>query len=675
MNLQYEDFSNVLNDHNALVEDNRSYEEKQIQALQNVLDGAKSLEDIFKITSFGNYKGAIHVLSKEFLGDDSLSKNYRSAANLKTLTGFSYEDKVRVAVYCFAIVASVFSELQDAIKVNVDELIQRINKSKNKRMLLKLGEVNNPKKSCFSYSVVSDFLNGYQLNSGVSFKYAASSDFLYKMFSDGTLTITDVGTYPNDSYVVKFNSNSCDFSFVASDLKQVGSIFNALTLEVIRNYSIKSLKNDLMNFLNKYSFSFCGLNAEDIFKNYFKRELNLFDDLDESERVQLKRKLVDSIIDDFSKKIYSEPYKVKFNDEFNVDEKVDFIIDFNFNSKNIKKADKEKGNSSLNSKGESANVLYYIAQQLKGADFNHFDKDNEIEQSGYVKKFNVNWKLKLKPVIDSVSIKKIEDECEKIKDEIDSRFVNLKFLYGPDVPTKKFNNSDVEIVDVNPIAEEVRDSLNKVKQNDFDTDSNHSGHFFNDTLQQFKLFKQKYETFVEEINSRYDKDVEDLNQQYSTTEKTIIKKDPETGVKKEVKINQSSSLKKKISALDTKKKTALRNLEIKYDEGIEKLKSEASKSAEVVLALASAVVSAQKKLIRAEDSIKDFGIESFSEDVCKEWKDSFISLMSAEDNVVQGKVPEPKRETDKTYSMNGKLSFNLDNKEYFYTMSLLIVER
>ena len=133
MNLQYEDFSNVLNDHNALVEDNRSYEEKQIQALQNVLDGAKSLEDIFKITSFGNYKGAIHVLSKEFLGDDSLSKNYRSAANLKTLTGFSYEDKVRVAVYCFAIVASVFSELQDAIKVNVDELIQRINKSKNKR--------------------------------------------------------------------------------------------------------------------------------------------------------------------------------------------------------------------------------------------------------------------------------------------------------------------------------------------------------------------------------------------------------------------------------------------------------------------------------------------------------------------------------------------------------------
>ena len=114
---------------------------------------------------------------------------------------------------------------------------------------------------------------------------------------------------------------------------------------------------------------------------------------------------------------------------------------------------------------------------------------------------------------------------------------------------------------------------------------------------------------------------------------------------------------------------------IKYDEGIEKLKSEASKSAEAVLALASAVVSAQKKLIRAEDSIKDFGIESFSEDVCKEWKDSFISLMSAEDNVVQGKVPEPKRETDKTYSMNGKLSFNLDNKEYFYTMSLLIVER
>lgn len=670
MDLQYEDFSNVLNDHNALVEDSRSYEEKQIQALQNVLDSTKSLEDVFKITSFGNYKGAMHVLSKEYLSDDSLSNGYKSVANLKTLTGFSYEDKVRVAIYCFAIVGTVFWEYQKARKENVFELIQYISKSETKRIHFKLGEVNDPKKGYFSYSVVSKFLDRFQLNNDVSFKLAASSDFLYKMFSDGILTITDVG-----SYVVNFNSNSCDFSFVTSNLKQVDRIFNTLMADVIRNYPIKSLKNDLINFLNKYAFSFCDLNAEDIFKNYFKRELSLFDGLDESERLQLKRNLVDSIIDGFSKKIYSEPYKVKFNDEFKVDDKIDFIIDFNFNSKNAKKADKEKGNNSLRSKGESSNVLYYIAQQLKGVDFEHFDKDNEIKQSGYVKKFNVDWKLKLKPVIDSVSIKKIEDECENIKDEIDTRIGKLKVLYGSNIPTKKLDNSNVEVIDIETITDELRDVMSKVNQEDFDIYSNRPGHFFNTTLQQFKSFKQKFESWVEDINSQYDKELEDAKQQYPATEKTVVKKDPETGSKREVKVNQSSMLKKKISTLDKEKENNLRKLKILYDEGIEKLKVELKKVAESVYDLASSIVSTQKKLIRVELSIKEFGIESFTEDVCKEWKESFISLMSAEDNVVQGKVPEPKRESDKTYSMNGKLSFNSNNKEYFYTMSLLIVER
>lgn len=670
MNLQYEDFSNVLNDHNALVEDNRSYEEKQIQALQNVLDNTKSLEDVFKITSFGNYKGAIHVLSKEYLSDDSLSKGYKSVANLKTLTGFSYEDKVRVAIYCFAIVGAVFWEYQEARKVNVFELIQGISKSETKRVHFKLSEVNDPKKGYFSYSVVSKFLDIFQLNNDVSFKLAASSDFLYKMFSDGILTITDVG-----SYVVNFNSNSCDFSFVTSNLKQVDRIFNTLMTDVIRNYPIKSLKNDLINFLNKYAFSFCDLNAEDIFKNYFKRELSLFDGLDESERLQLKRNLVDSIIDGFSKKIYSEPYKVKFNDEFKVDDKIDFIIDFNFNSKNVKKADKEKGNNSLRSKGESSNVLYYIAQQLKGVDFEHLDKDNEIKQSGYVKKFNVDWKLKLKPVIDSVSIKKIEDECEKIKDEVDNSIVNLKFLYGPNIPAKSLNNSDIKVVDVESIVEELRDVIDNVNQGKFDIYSSRPGHFFNKTLQQFNLCKQDFETGVEEINSWYDRNLAALNQKYPTAEKTVIKKDPETGEKREVKVNQSSTFKKQASILDEKKDNALRQKKSDYDKSIENLKENLKKAAEAILNIAGAIASTQKKLIRAELSIKEFGIESFTEDVCKEWKESFISLMSAEDNVVQGKVPEPKRESDKTYSMNGKLSFNSNNKEYFYTMSLLIVER
>ena len=106
-----------------------------------------------------------------------------------------------------------------------------------------------------------------------------------------------------------------------------------------------------------------------------------------------------------------------------------------------------------------------------------------------------------------------------------------------------------------------------------------------------------------------------------------------------------------------------------------KLVANAEEAITAINTLASSISSNQKKLIRAEDFMNSLGKGSYSKDVCDAWKESFLSLLSEEDNVVQKRVPEPKRESDKSYRLNGKLSFNFNNKDYFYTMNLLIVVR
>lgn len=659
---QQNDISNVLNDQKVLVEGDEGYEEQQIQALEKALENAKTLEDVFKITDFGNYKGTISALTKEKLDNGISTEEYVPLVNLKTLTGFSYEDKVRVAVYCCAIVQSVLYKLQEVKNVKFDDLkaLLNKNKTKSKKLTLKLGEVNKPAKGLFSYSVVSDFLTSYQANSGVSFNYSVDSNFLYKMFSDGVLTVEE-----NDGYKVAFNSSSCDFSFIAVEFEKIFGIFNDLTLSAIRNYSLKSLKDGLVKFLNEYKFSFCGLNADDIFNNYKKNELSFLDGLDEVELFKAKRSVVAGIMNNFSKRIYADPYHVKFNNEFDIDGKTVFVTDFNFESKNIKKASKKVDSSNLNSKGSSNNILYYIAKQMSGVDFSRFNESFEIQSSGFVKKFNADWKLSLKPIVDEGAIEKLKDALDEIQGAIDERLNKLKYLYGKDVPMKSEGTSDDQVVDTEKLMDVLSSAMGDINEGkEFTKSGDDSGYFFRVTLKRFNSLKKDKADSIKSLKKNYTDHVQKLKDLY-----------PDYGKDEKEKQRNIENFKKGIIKLNTEKDKTLLEIGQIYNKSFDALLQKTGETVNAINDLASAIANSQRKLIKEKGLMASLGKAGFSEEVCNEWKNSFLLLMSDEQNIVQKRLPEPKQETDKSYRLNGDLSFKYKGKDYSYNMNLLIVVR
>ncbi len=299
----------------------------------------------------------------------------------------------------------------------------------------------------------------------------------------------------------------------------------------------------------------------------------------------------------------------------------------------------------------------------KNAGFSKFDEKFEIQSSGFVKKFNADWKLVLKPVLDEENIKKTKDALDDLKFEIDERLSKLKFLYDANIPMKKVGQS--EIVDDEKISNNLMDVMEDLTEKDeIKSTLSGSGYFFRVTLKKFAVLKKNFNDSKKQIQTLYDVKLKKAKDDY-----------PEVG--KDGKISQSKlkSYQNNVSELEDKKESSLSDLKTKYMESRAKLVANAEEAIRAINTLASSISSNQNKLRRAEDFMNSLGKGSYSKDVCDAWKESFLSLLSEEDNVVQKRVPEPKRESDKSYRLNGKLSFNFNNKDYFYTMNLLIVVR
>ena len=656
MNQQNKDFYNVLNDHNVLVEEDEGYEIQQAEALQKSLEKAKTLEDLFKIKSFGNYVGSLHVMSSDGTDTEVSSSNYKPIIDFKTLTGFSYEDKLRVVTFCCAVITSVFDALKQKKKLDDESLAQKI--PVGKKIAVSLGKDSDLKNNVFGYDIVADKLNEINENKSMLINLNVNSDYLYKMFASGILSLENIG-----EFIVKFKSDTCEFACQSSKLSEILNILNLLQREASNVTSINSLKDSFGVLLNNIVFTFCGLTVNEIFSDTNEREYELFSSLSEEDRIQLKRTVVEELVDSFSKKIHLDPYKINFNSSFNIDGKVSFITDFNFKSVNVKKASEDTASKNIKTKGKSDNILYYVAQQLSTADFSKFDEKFEIQNSGFVKKFNADWKLVLKPVLDEENIKKTKDALDDLKFEIDERLSKLKFLYDANIPMKKVGQS--EIVDDDKISNTLMDVMEDLTEKDeIKSTLSGSGYFFRVTLKKFAVLKKNFNDSKKQIQTLYDVKLKKAKDDY-----------PEVG--KDGKISQSKlkSYQNNVSELEDKKESSLSDLKTKYMESRAKLVANAEEAIRAINTLASSISSNQKKLIRAEDFMNSLGKGSYSKDVCDAWKESFLSLLSEEDNVVQKRVPEPKRESDKSYRLNGKLSFNFNNKDYFYTMNLLIVVR
>ena len=222
-----------------------------------------------------------------------------------------------------------------------------------------------------------------------------------------------------------------------------------------------------------------------------------------------------------------------------------------------------------------------------------------------------------------------------------------------------------EIVDDDKISNNLMNVMEDLTEKDeIKSTLSGSGYFFRVTLKKFVVLKKNFNDSKKQIQALYDVKLKKAKDDY-----------PELG--KDGKISQSKlkSYQSNVSKLEDEKESSLSDLKTKYMESRAKLVADAEEAVKAINTLASSISSNQNKLRRAEEFMNSLGKGSYSKDVCEAWKESFLSLLSEEDNVVQKRIPEPKRESDKSYRLNGKLSFNFNNKDYFYTMNLLIVVR